>query len=70
MAKLVEGQLNFLNMVSSLSFSSNSMMSSTVRRFVRDLNTAQELYPDTVSRFADVKPVVEANTGKIVSSIA
>jgi len=70
MAKLVEGQLNFLNLVSSLSFSSTSFTSSTMRRFVSDLNTSQSLYPDTVARFATIRPTIETDTGKVISSIA
>lgn len=70
MAKLVEGQLSFLNMVSSLSFSSNSVTSSTMRRFVQDLNTSQANYPDTVPRYATLRPTIEADTGRVVSSIA
>lgn len=69
MAKLVEGQLGFLNMVSSLSQVSHSFTSSTLRRFVRDLNTSQALYPDTIPRYATVRPTIEANTGRVVSSI-
>ncbi len=70
MAKLVEGQLDFLNLVSAMSFGSSSFTSSTMRRFVQDLNTSQANYPDTIPREISVQPIIEADTGRVVSSIA
>lgn len=69
MPKLVEGQLEVLKMVSQFSKVSKSLASSTLRSYVKTVEAQQVNYPDQLPGGIEVKPVVEADTGKIVSSI-
>lgn len=70
MPKLVEGQLNQLQMISSLSKVSKSVASSTLREFVSTVERQQTNYPDEVSRTVNVRSTIETDTGKVVSSSA
>jgi hypothetical protein len=67
--KVVEGQLAFWEMASALSMGSRSITSSMFRDFVSDVSSSQSIAPDEVPRQVTVKPIIEQETGKIVTSV-
>lgn len=68
MSKLVEGQLSQLQMASYFSRVSHSFASSTLRSQVSMISTQQANYPDVLPRNTQIRPLVEADTGRVVSS--
>lgn len=69
MAKVVEGQLSWLNMVQQQSGISNSLASSNIRTAIEVQNRLQSHFPDVLPRMVEVRPLIESDTGKLVSRI-
>jgi hypothetical protein len=67
MAKLVDGQLEVWRLASELSTASSSMTSQGLRDYVRYQEKIQSYAPDVIPRVVDVKPIIEADTGRIVT---
>ncbi|MFW5487089.1 MAG: hypothetical protein ACNI3A_01480 [Desulfovibrio sp.] len=70
MAKLVEGQLEVWRLASELSTASHSMASQGLRDYVSYQEKLMTYAPDIIPRTVDVKPIVESDTGRIVSKIS
>jgi len=69
MAKLVEGQLEVMQMVSDFSVVSHSIASNFMRDYVATVNMLQSRFPDTIPRFADIHPIMEDPKGKVLQTI-
>jgi len=69
MSKVVEGQLSYLQMVSSLSGISHSIASSDLRSVIQNQVALQAVYPDVLPTSVDVRTTIEADTGKVISGI-
>lgn len=69
MGKVVEGQLEFLQMVSGLSGISHSIASNDMRTVIGSLARSQALYPDVLPTTVDVRTTIESTTGKVISDI-
>ncbi len=70
MAKVVEGQLDVWRLASELSTASHSMASQGLRDYVKYQEKIQTYAPDIIPRTVDVKPIIEADTGRIVTKIS
>lgn len=68
MAKLVEGQLQVMQMVSDFSAVSHSIASNFMRDFVNTVSMLQSRFPDTIPRFAEIHPVMEEPKGKVLET--
>jgi inosine-uridine nucleoside N-ribohydrolase len=68
MAKLVEGQLQLLQMVSEFSMPNRSISDLFMRDFVTTVATLQERFPDTIPRYVEVHPVMEEPRGKVLET--
>ncbi|MEW5773526.1 MAG: hypothetical protein AB1916_08375 [Thermodesulfobacteriota bacterium] len=69
MAKLVEGQLKVMQMVSDFSQVSHSVASLLMRDFVATVAVLQSRFPDTIPRYVEVRPVMEEPRGKVLETI-
>lgn len=69
MAKLVEGQLQVMQMVSDFSSVSHSIASNFMRDYVSTVSMLQSRFPDTIPRFTDVHPVMEDPKGAVLQTI-
>lgn len=69
MAKLVEGQLQVMRMVSDFSAVSRSTASDFMRDYVATVEMLQSRFPDTIPRFADIRPVMEDPRGNVLETI-
>jgi len=70
MPKIAEGQLGIMQMASYFSRISHSVASSNLRSYVAFAAEQQANYPDQLPRLVDIQPTMEADSGKIISSIA
>lgn len=68
MAKLVEGQLQVMQMVSDFSHVSHSIASNFMRDYVATVAMLQERFPDTIPRYVTVHPVLEEPKGKVLET--
>lgn len=68
MAKLVEGQLQVMQMVSDFSAVSHSTASNFMRDFVATVAMLQSRFPDTIPRFAEIHLVMEEPKGKVLET--
>lgn len=68
MAKLVEGQLQVMQMVSEFSHVSRSIGSEFMRDYVASVSLTQSRFPDTIPRFAEIHPVMEEPKGKVLET--
>ena len=68
MAKLVEGQLQVMEMVRSFSMPERSISDRFMSDFVTTVATLQERFPDTIPRYVDIHPVMEEPRGKVLET--
>lgn len=68
MAKLVEGQLQVMQMVSEFSHVSHSIASEFMRDYVASVSLTQSRFPDIIPRFVEVHPVMEEPKGKVLET--
>ena len=68
--KLVDGQLDFWKMTSEFSEISHSIASTMFRDYVKAVETSQAIAPDILPRTVDVHPMIESDTGKLVTAIS
>ncbi len=69
MAKVVEGQLSHLQMVSALSGVSHSLASSDLRLMIANQVNLQSIYPDVLPSTVDVRATIESETGKVIHNV-
>lgn len=68
--KLVDGQLDFWKMTSEFSEISHSMASSLFRDYIKAVETSQAIAPDVLPSTVSVHPLIESDTGKLVTAIS
>jgi len=68
--KLTEGQLDFWKFTSQMSEISHSISSSLFRDYVKAVETTQAIAPDVLPTTVNARPMIESNTGKLVTAIS
>ena len=68
MAKLVEGQLQVMQMVKAYAMPDRSISDRFMCDFVTTVATLQERFPDTIPRYVDIHPVMEEPRGKVLET--
>ena len=67
--KVVEGQMELMEMFSESSRMSSSVASSNMRTFIQAQSAQQALWPDVLPTRAPVQALAEQPTGSIVNSL-
>ncbi len=68
--KLVDGQLDFWKLTSEFSEISHSLASNLFRDYIKAVETTQAIAPDVVPSTVNVHPMIESDTGKLVTAIS
>jgi len=68
--KLVEGQLDFWKLTSEFSEISHSIASTLFRDYIKAVETSQAIAPDVLPSALNVHPMIESDTGKLVTAIS
>ncbi|THB71445.1 MAG: hypothetical protein D6E12_01190 [Desulfovibrio sp.] len=67
--KVVKGQMEIMDMVFDTSMVSDSLASTNMRTFIRAMKEQQMLAPDVLQSTVSIKPFVEQETGRLVTSV-
>lgn len=67
--KFEDGRMNYLDMVSKFSLISHSVASENLRVFVKSQQVRELYSPEPFPTTVDIHPLIEADTGKLVTEI-